>query len=100
MKGRADIGPNLSNCCKSRYFFVYIHVVNHAISTEIFHEKSRCNEEKIKSHPGVAQGIELWTGFIWGRPKRIGGVSIWISIAEDVLDTFPKMQILDIYPYL
>ena len=58
LKGKADIGPCLSKCCKSRYFIVYLHVVNHAISTEIFHEKSRCNEEKIKSHldPGPPNG--------------------------------------------
>ena len=36
---KADIGPRLSKCCKSRYFNVYLHVINNAISTEILHEK-------------------------------------------------------------
>ena len=60
LKGKADIGPRLSKCCKSRYFIVYLHVVNHAISTEIFYEKSRCNEEKIKSHPVTKHRTELF----------------------------------------
>ena len=42
LKGKADIGPHLnlqhlSKYCKSRYFNVYLHIVNHT--------------EKIKSHP-------------------------------------------------
>ena len=29
-----------------------------------------------------------------GLTKKRGGISVWVPIAMDVLDTFPKMQML------
>ena len=54
LKGKADIGPRLSKCCKSRYFNVYLHDVNHAISTEIFHEKKQLQHRTNKIPPWMA----------------------------------------------
>ena len=63
-------GPPASNflfkCCKSCYFSVYLHVVNHAISTEIFLEKKTLPQRKNK--------IPLWLLLYY--PGLLGG---WVA---------------------
>ena len=61
LNGTADIGPQLnlqrwSKCCKSRYFKVYLHVVNHAISTKIFLENKPLQQRRNKIPPWVNCG--------------------------------------------
>ena len=56
------------------YFNVYLHVINHAISTEIFHEKKQLQRSKNKIPPWVWYIFGEWK--FWGKKyedKKIEG---------------------------